>query len=339
MAGAEAPAVALDVPAADRLLAPLLDHTHLALAVSGGSDSVALMLLASAWRQRHRDAPKLSVLTVDHQLRADAAGEAATVSGWAADLGLPHATLRWEGDKPENGLQDAARQARYRLMSQWCTRHAAQAIVTAHTLEDQAETFLMRLGRGSGIDGLSAMTVWNDAPWPLLRPLLGVTRGCLRAYLDEAGRTWIDDPSNDDCGFERVRVRKAIVGLVDCGITAEAIARSARRLDRARQVLAAQAAVLHGQAVHGCDTGEVLICLEQYTNAPQELRIRLLQRVIGEVGGQNFQRMSALERLDDWLLAETGRAKTLGNCKISKRKRQIAVARERATRRRGLKHQ
>ncbi len=328
VAAADAEAEPLGAAEVDRLFEPLLDYNHLGLAVSGGSDSVALMVLASGWRERRPGAPKLSVLCVDHGLRAEAAREAVQVSDWASGLGLPHAVLQWAGDKPNSGLQAAARQARYDLMAAWCVRNQAQTIVTGHTLDDQAETVLMRLGRGSGVDGLSGMPVAGGAPWPLIRPFLAVSRVRLRASLRQIGHGWIDDPSNDDSGFERVRVRRALAVLGECGVDAKAIARSAERLARARQALEQQAFALHETAVSEEADGRVLIELDAFRRSPAETRIRLLQMVLHKRGGQAALRLAALERLDGWLMDGGGRARTLGNCRISRRKRAIVVARE-----------
>ena len=213
MPGADQAAIAVSEAEAGRLFSPLLSYDHLALAVSGGSDSVALMVLAARWVQSQADAPNVTVLTVDHGLRPASAEEAAQVGRWARALGLDHAILGWRGAKPSSGLQAAAREARYALMSDWCLEHGAAAIVTAHTANDQAETVMMRLARGSGVDGLAGMMRETLAPWPVLRPLLGVTRARLRAVLTAAGHDWIDDPSNDDTAFERIRMRQALDAL------------------------------------------------------------------------------------------------------------------------------
>lgn len=160
---------------ADELFAPLGRCSHVALAVSGGSDSMALLHLAARWAARSDNALRLSVLTVDHGLRAQSAEEAAVVGRRAGDLQLDHHVLRWQAPVSGSGLQAAAREARYRLMSQWCQQQEAQAIVTAHTANDQAETLLMRLARGSGVDGLAGMAPEAATPWPVMRPLLGST--------------------------------------------------------------------------------------------------------------------------------------------------------------------
>ncbi|NND50582.1 MAG: tRNA lysidine(34) synthetase TilS [Rhizobiales bacterium] len=319
---------------AGQLLAPLGDYDHLVLAVSGGSDSVALMVLAADWIKACAKAPKIpkiSVLTVDHGLRADAAGEAAQVGGWARALGFEHETLTWHGAKPASGVQAAAREARYALMSDWCLANRAAAIVTAHTADDQAETVLMRLARGSGVDGLAGMLSETGSPWPVLRPLLGVTRAQLRSVLMACGQDWIDDPSNDDEGFERIRVRKALAELAPLGLNAQSIALSARRLARARHALELGAAALLREVFVGHEAGFGEVDLHRFQAAPEELQLRVLQRLVWQFGDHGAPRMAALERVADWIAGAPegrGRARTVSGCRIVRRRHQLIVGRE-----------
>lgn len=325
MAGAEHTSDPFDHTEIDLLFAGLKDFGHLALAVSGGSDSVALMVLAALWHERHRCAPGLSVLTVDHGLRDASADEALQVARWAARLGLPHATLVWQGDKPDAGVQDSARDARYNLMTAWCKQNGAEAIVTGHTRDDQAETVLMRLARGSGVDGLSGMAATSEGRWRVLRPLLSVPRARLRAHLEATGQVWIEDPSNEDVAFERIRVRKALDQHV-LGLEVDAVALSARRMARARAALEHYSRRLADKAVSRDDSGKVLIDLACYLEAPEDMQVRLLQDIIKREGGQDFGRMAAIERLADWIKSGAGRARTLGGCRISRRKRFVVIA-------------
>ena len=192
----------------EKLFAALRDECHVALAVSGGSDSMALLRLAEQWS---KNSVKISVLTVDHGLRPGAAAEAQQVAEWCAALSLVHQILRWEGVKPKAGLQAKARAARYDLMSAWCVANGASFLVTRHTMDDQAETVLMRQARTDTAESLAG--IWETANWngvKLLRPLLGQHRAELRAYLKCIGQPWLDDPSNEDVKFERVRVRQAL---------------------------------------------------------------------------------------------------------------------------------
>ena len=139
------------------IFANLARYPRVALAVSGGADSVALMLLVHDWLDLLSTGPQITILTVDHRLREAAASEAEWVKREAQALGFPHETLVWEGEKPNSGLQAGARHARYGLMTAYCRAASIPAIATAHSCDDQAETFVMRLARGSGLDGLAAM--------------------------------------------------------------------------------------------------------------------------------------------------------------------------------------
>jgi tRNA(Ile)-lysidine synthase len=198
---------------------------RLAIGVSGGSDSMALLRLAA-----QAFPGQVTALTVDHALRTESAAEAVQVAQWCAAIDVPHITLHWAGEKPATGLQAAAREARYRLMTAWCAAHAA-VLATAHTADDQAETLLMRLARGSGLAGLSgvrACTAFDDVP--IVRPLLEIERAALRSRLEDIGQPWIDDPSNDDTRFERVRMRQWLAYSAPLGLSAPALAQSAAHL-------------------------------------------------------------------------------------------------------------
>src|SRR5436190_4139354 len=180
----------------------------LVLAVSGGPDSLALMWLAARWRRALTRGPRLIAVTVDHGLRPEAAREARDVKRLARALEVPHRTLRWTGTKPKTGLPAAARAARYRLLAQAARKHGATHILTAHTRDDQAETLLMRMLRGSGIAGLAAMARESERDGVrLARPFLDIPKSQLIATLSKAKIGYADDPTNRDTGFTRPRLR------------------------------------------------------------------------------------------------------------------------------------
>ena len=289
----------------DRLFARCFaDHPpgRFALAVSGGSDSTALMVLMAEWisqkiDQAGRSLDACTVLTVDHRLRPESAAEAEAVARQAAALGFRHATLVWDGDKPRTSLQAAARAARYRLMAAYARAHDIGTILTAHTQDDQAETLLMRLARGSGLDGLSAMAPIGPLPNSvsidgdrlfIARPLLEVSKARLQAILRRRGIGWIEDPSNASPAFERVRLRAARAALDSLGLTPAMLALSARRLQRARIALDRWVAdVLDPAAgtveVHAC--GCISIDRNRLGALPEEIVVRLLARAMGAAGG------------------------------------------------------
>ncbi len=212
----------------------------LVIAVSGGPDSTALLVLAARWAKRLKRAPKLVAVTVDHGLRAQAAREAAAVKRLARTLGVTHRTLRWRGKKPKSGLQEAARIARYRLLARAAAAAGCAHILTAHTLDDQAETVLFRLARGSGLVGLAGMA--HASPLPLggagaiflVRPLLHIPKARLIATLKAARVPYSEDPGNRDPRFTRARLRTLMPALAREGLDARGLARLAALMRRAR---------------------------------------------------------------------------------------------------------
>src|SRR5580692_10689140 len=219
---------------AKRLFAEWKAAPAIVLAVSGGPDSIALMWLAARWRGALARGPRLIAVTVDHGLRAEAAHEARDVKRLARTLELPHRTLRWHGTKPKAGLPAAAREVRYRLLAQAARQSGATHILTAHTRDDQAETVLMRLLRGSGIAGLAAMARQSERDGVrLARPFLNVSKSQLLATLRKARIAFADDPTNRDVNFTRPRLRALLPRLAAEGGDTRNLARLASRLARA----------------------------------------------------------------------------------------------------------
>jgi tRNA(Ile)-lysidine synthase len=212
----------------------------LVVAVSGGSDSLSLLLLADDFLRRHRPSVRLVAVTVDHRLRPEAADEAAWVAGFCARRGIAHDIVAWAGDKPRSGLAAAAREARYELLAAAAQRNGASVVLVGHTLDDQAETLAMRGLRGDGIGlaGMARATLFDSRVW-IARPLLGQRRLDLRRWLGQRGVEWIDDPSNDNPAAERVRVRKRLDPA-----EAPELAGLAQTHGQARSRIAAQAAEL-----------------------------------------------------------------------------------------------
>lgn len=319
----------IDLDTSKDLFEPLGFHAHVALAVSGGSDSTALMWLCARWVKTLAHSPRISVLTVDHGLRPAAAGECARVADWAKALGLLPHILTWKGPRPESGLQAQARALRYALLTDWCRAHQASLLVTAHTLEDQAETLLMRLARGSGIRGLSGMRSDETDGILLERPLLKMRRADLRATLEAAGHPWIEDPSNEDSRFERVRLRKALPMLAELGLAPEALARSAERLGRALQPLDGLAREFLDRHVEMRPEGFALIDKGSFHKLDDEIAISVLERLLGYLGGGDEPpRLMAVEALHHWLRRGDARARTLAGCRIAQRQRHLLIGRE-----------
>jgi tRNA(Ile)-lysidine synthase len=268
----------------DRLFEPLELYEKLGLAVSGGPDSLALMLLAAQWA-RSSGRPQLYVYTVDHGLRPEAAAEAAMVVREAEALGLPVRSLRWDGDKPTTGVQAAARTARYRLMREAMAADGVAILVTAHHLGDQAETVLMRLAHGSGIEGLRGMdslSLVEDCD--VARPLLGVRPEILREVVSEAGLGPALDPSNDDQHYERVRWRLLLPALEAMGITLERLGTFARRMDEASQAIRNAADEAYPRIVTPGAAGQVELSVMALRREPAPVAAVVLRRVLELVG-------------------------------------------------------
>jgi tRNA(Ile)-lysidine synthase len=298
-------------------LGPFEAAPVLAVAVSGGADSLALTLLADSWARRRGG--RAVGLTVDHGLRPEAAAEARRVAGWLQASGIEHHTLRWRGEKPAHGVQAAARDARYRLLTGWCRAHDVLHLLTAHHRDDQAETVLLRLDRGSGLHGLAGMaTVRAEGGVRLLRPLLAVPGVRLAATLRAAGQPWIEDPSNRDVAYARVRARRALAGLRDGGFGAGMLADLAgeaavvRRADERRLAEDAAAAVdLHA-------AGYALLRAAWWRAAAPARRRLLLGALLRTVGGLDFPpRGGRLDALIDRLGRDFGIAgATLAGCRL-----------------------
>lgn len=315
----------------DTLFAGLEDASHVGLAVSGGADSLALMYLAHGWLQNKREhSPRLTVLTIDHGLRPESADEAEWVVKQAGALDLPCSILAWRGDKTSSAIQENARKARYDLMAEFAHVNALDALVTAHHLDDQAETVLMRLGRGSGVDGLAAMPPLRAcAGVPLHRPFLNVPKARLIATLEALGEEWLEDPSNDDTRFERVRSRRAMEQLADIGISAQALVRTARRMRRARDSLDQMATRFLGENATLEGAGYCRITMAALHEAPDEIVLRVLARAIEGVGGSRLPlRMSKLENLLEGIQQHGKTAVTLGGCRIVEQDDALLVLRE-----------
>jgi tRNA(Ile)-lysidine synthase len=298
-------AAAVSPSEAKSLFDDLKDSPALVLAVSGGPDSTALMLLAARWAKARKKSPKLIAITVDHGLRPESAREAVAVKRRAAALGIEHRTMRWTGAKPKTGLQEAARDARYRLFSKAARAAGAPFILTAHTLDDQAETVLIRLTRGSGLTGLAAMqrvTPLGEGALSLVRPLLDIPKARLVATLKAAKIPFAQDPSNRDPRFTRVRVRELMPALAREGLDARRLALLARRLKRADAALEQDAErALAPLARPGALPGSVVLDAAGYAALPDEIGLRLLAGALAPAadGAVGLGKLEALKQALD----------------------------------------
>jgi tRNA(Ile)-lysidine synthase len=316
----EALALALRAPFAQ---APL--PQRLGVAVSGGGDSMALLHLLADWA---RDGgPQLAAVTVDHGLRAEAVAEAALVARVCVGLGIAHRTLSWNGRAAGGNVMDAARRARLRLIGEWAGAEGIGTVALGHTSDDQAETVLMRLARGSGVDGLSGMAIRRHADglvW--LRPLLGVARADLRGYLRRRGAAWVEDPTNDDPAHDRTRARRALAVLEPLGIDRHRLAETAALMALARDALerTAQEAARETARI---EAGDVVFRRDLLLALPMETQLRLLAHAIRWLTGAEYRpRLSALEAARTGAL--DGRRRTLAGCLLTGTATALRVGRE-----------
>lgn len=308
----QAPAVAPHEIAT--LFVNLEEARGIVAAVSGGPDSTCLMHLLAAWHSGG-GRPPIVVATVDHGLRPGSAGEARRVGRWAKSLGFPHKVLTWRGDKPETGIQEAAREERYRLLDELVRKVKASHVVTAHTLDDQAETVVMRLLSGTGVGGLAGMrpTIFRDEI-TLARPFLGLPKARLLATCAAEGWPYLDDPSNADLRFARVRLRGHVMPLLAReGLTAARLATLAERARRDADALEARAvavlAAIRLDQARGGERGETRLELDglRLSAEPDAILLRVVAHAMVEILGART-RPARLERFEARILGDLRRA-------------------------------
>lgn len=301
----------------------VVEGGHVAVAVSGGADSMALALLLHGWGRDLGIA--VTALTVDHGLRQGSAAEAAQVGAWLGARGLDHHILTWQHDTPvTSAVQARARDARYGLMGDWCNGHDVTHLFTAHHQDDQAETVLMRLKKGTTLFGLAAMQASRDLGGVVLaRPLLTVAKARLTATLHANGQDLVEDPSNQNQAFERVRVRQLLQTLADEGVSAERLAGAARGARAVRDILDAAAQRL--LSAHTKFQAGVVTLNQPFWDAPEVVCTRALANVLTRVGGSDYAPSPAkLDRLYAWMARSgevSGRTpgRTLGGCWVRRK--------------------
>lgn len=273
----------------------------LAVAVSGGADSLALTLLAAEWAAARGG--ELTALTVDHRLRPESGAEARQVAAWLRPKGIAHHILTWREASESGTSQEAARRARYRLLGDWCREAGILHLLLAHHRDDQAETLLLRLAAGSGPDGLAGASAMAETDWGrMLRPLLGVAPERLRAWLSRQGQPWIEDPSNHKTIYARARLRASRAVLGEEGLSPSRLAQTARRAGRARASLERQAADLLAAATRPHPAGFLWLQKEALRQADPEPALRVLGACLTTIGARPLPpRLHRLEALLDTL--------------------------------------
>ena len=284
---------------------------RIGVAVSGGGDSMALLSFLHSWCMTRRI--ELCAVSVDHGIRKESLDECRRVGEFASELDVSHQILTSDGARLTGNLQDAARRLRYTLISDWARTTGLGFVALAHTRDDQAETFLLNLARGSGIDGLAAMPVVVHkfgVCW--LRPFLQVGRSELRDYLRGQGIRWVDDPSNEDERFDRVKARRLLEELGPLGVSGARLAATAERMQEARAVLEHVASIAESDLATLDELGETRFGRE-FWNLQKETRLRLAAAAIGRVAGSVYRPriVSLCAGLDS---VRSGKAFTLSGC-------------------------
>jgi tRNA(Ile)-lysidine synthase len=325
-----------------RLFHPWESARKMLLAVSGGPDSISLMLLAAEWTTRRPTALRLHVATVDHGLRAEARAEADKVAFWADRLGLSHDTLVWSGEKPKSKIQELARLARYDLLFAHAGRIGADVVATGHHADDQAETVLFRLLRGSGLAGLSGMAASIERLGLIhARPLLPCSKAELVDFCEARGHPYFDDASNADPAFARTRMRALCGILEEAGFGRDALLRLGRRAARADTALAARAAAVAASLAPVRAPDLFRANIESLAYEPEEIFLRVVGREILALGDES--RRLRLDRLETVALsmqsavrAGAPLAATLGGVSLRLERNHVLTIRTEKPRTRGV---
>ena len=298
---------------------------QIAVAVSGGSDSIAALHLMT--RAAMTRGWMVHAVTVDHRLRPEAADEASFVAGVCIGLGISHQTLIWDHDGVTGNLMDKARRARYRLIAEWARGRGIEYVVLGHTANDQAETFLMELARAAGLDGLSGMRVgWREGATFFTRPFLNTTREALRSFLRGQGCAWIEDPTNDDESFARIKARRALVALQPLGISVETLSRVADNLDMARSVVRA-VTIKAAEKVIDEQAGGLRVDRVAFSALQMEIQRQVLIASLMWVSGAEYPpRGKALDHVE-WQIMQ-GKDATLSGCRIRVTDTEVHIMRE-----------
>lgn len=304
-------------------LGPFECEPHIAVAVSGGADSLALTLLCKKWVDKRSGT--LSALSIDHGLREGSCEELKKLGQWLLALDIDqHVVLTWIGDKPHKGLQEAARIARYDLLENWCRKNNVLHLLLGHHQDDQAETFLMRLAHKSGLNGLAGMAdVIEKSHVRLLRPFLTTPKDRLCETLKVAMQPWLEDSSNKNEKFERVRVRNSLPKLVELGLTPVKICKTVERMAHTRIALESEASKLLAISCTVYTTGYVSFNAAKLFSGPEEISLRAIAQALLCVGGSVYAPgLAKLESLHEKMktafrdLNVSWRGTTVAGCRI-----------------------
>ncbi|MGL1919599.1 MAG: tRNA lysidine(34) synthetase TilS [Hyphomicrobiales bacterium] len=318
----------LDQKIQSNLASFITNEACVAVAVSGGGDSMALLLALHSLTETPDKPLKIVALTVDHNLRENAKEEAKQVGIWCQNLGIEHQVLTWQFEQaPTTAIQEKARNARYQLMGDYCAGHGIQKLFVAHNLEDNAETMFMRLKRGAGLKGLSSIAevsqriVKASQTIQIIRPLLDIEREELRSYLRDHKQAWFDDVSNENEKFERVKIRNHL-NNADI-FTHKTLAKSAKRLAVADDAIEFYVERFWQENVKLLNRGIATLAYDLLLDLPREIKLRILARLVWSIGGKpNPPRWQKIETALDQVENQS-QTLCLGNCLIVKKRDQL----------------
>jgi len=313
----------------NRLFAPIEKEAKIAVAVSGGNDSLALLLLVHAWQIQVFGELEIHVYTLDHGLRPEAEKETRFVISVAEQLGFKATIVHWDGDKPKSGIQAAARAARYRLIGEAMKRDGAGILLSGHHKRDQAETVLMRLAHCSGLKGLGGMRAFSRVEETrVFRPLLGVEPEFLEQVVAKSGLSAVNDPTNDDESFERVRWRKQLPSLGKLGLDGAALSLFSQRAQRADLALEVFARSQFDRLVSRDMFGALYVDLAVLNALPEEIVLRLVGEMVAHLAGDGGK-LAQLEALQKDLRGGGFETITLNGCVLKVQKGLLLAFRER----------
>ncbi|MEC8404159.1 MAG: tRNA lysidine(34) synthetase TilS [Pseudomonadota bacterium] len=309
------------------LFSSYVNHDRIALAVSGGRDSMALMCLVYRWKAHLALNIEIEVITVNHNLRKAAEDECRFVQKIAKDYGFRHKVLIWEHEYIETSIQEKARNARYQLMLDYAREENIDTILTAHTSDDNIETFIMRLAKGSGLDGLKSINEIRHADGiQIERPLLSLSRSLTTEILRSTGNEWVDDPTNEDERFERVKIRNNISSLSSFNISSGNLTKTIQRLTRAHESISFFTNLVSQELVELSELGHADVNFDKLRNYPKEIILRVLAKALTDINGGTVS-LSSLEAVFTEL-TKTERCKTLNGCQIIPQKNKYVIVRE-----------
>ncbi len=294
----------------------------IAVAVSGGSDSLALCLLSSNYF--NKQGGKVIALTIDHGLRPESSIEANNLNKLFTKLQISHYILKWKGEKPKSNIQEKARLARYKLLTDFCHQHNIQFLLTAHHEDDQAENFIIRAERGAGIYGLAGITkIIEINKIKIVRPLLNFNKKDLQEYLREKKIQWVEDPSNLNPRFARVRAR---MFLAKNPQWTKKIASISNNLAKTKEAIEFYLNKAITDLVHFSEN-KALFAFKEFNALPQEIRFRMLEKLLQKIGNKDKPPRS--ERIEGLLIKlyspDVFKASTLANCLIYKHKNECII--------------